>query len=766
MASRTWTLNKDTTTAGGAVDYGNGNDQHAPIGLWSGWTFRHFAKYNVDVSGMASISAATLHIRSSDQHHCAFGSSPTVKARRVTANWVGSGGAEGSFSGSADPKRSTEPSTTATGETSTVMTETENTWDTLSVTAIAQAWLAGSTNYGIRLASSDETSTSKTWEGMAQASSYDSYIVVTYVPVSTATAPTATPVDPTTGDVAVLAYTAESGWTSPRPTVTWAFTDPDAGAAQSAYQVLVYNDSGGSPSTTLYDSGKVTSSATSLQIPATFVEGSYYHWKVQVWDNTDLVSTAYTTAQRFRTRWGEAEYIADLTSTPLSWELITVLSAGNVVVEYNSSSAAGDPGAGLGTWRASLSAVTKQRYLRYRVWLLPGTAVPSLDKIVFSYSTAALPFADNWTASADATIDSATRVYGTRSLSIAVAGTDEATYQKVVVLPNTTYQLSGRIKQSAIGTNPYLSLNPTATVGSAYVSVDGSSVSTDWTQVSVSWDSGALTEVYVQCGASGTGTAWFDALKMEASVVVTQWAPAAVGGAAIVDSSGVKIDASLGGTLRLLGSAGGTRDTVAIGTNGLLLGGDVLVSTPAAGQIALGDTSINSGSTAFPASPATNDRFWRSDLGMEFYFNGTRWLSVEVFQMPIPGGQRVGQAISATIGSNAMALTGQLEGGSDIYLLHADISVQVVTGGTALSASHKWVVELIKGQNGTLTEVIIATFNIDSGASAVWRTLSVAINALQNAGTVYDILYANFTKTGTPGSLFAGLSLSYRIVAT
>jgi hypothetical protein len=55
----------------------------------------------------------------------------------------------------------------------------------------------------------------------------------------------------------------------------------------------------------------------------------------------------------------------------------------------------------------------------------------------------------------------------------------------------------------------------------------------------------------------------------------------------VVGGAGVVLDASLGAVFRLRGTAGGARDTVEVGANGLLFGGDAEVSSPNAGSLLL-----------------------------------------------------------------------------------------------------------------------------------------------------------------------------------
>ena len=80
---------------------------------------------------------------------------------------------------------------------------------------------------------------------------------------------------------------------------------------------------------------------------------------------------------------------------------------------------------------------------------------------------------------------------------------------------------------------------------------------------------------------------------------------------------------------------------------------------------------ITAGSTAFPvAGVATNDHFYRTDLGMWFFYDGTRWLSEEVFVL------RTGSSIANLSITNSdaerMAPLPRL-GGSDIWLATAAV---------------------------------------------------------------------------------------------
>ena len=170
--------------------------------------------------------------------------------------------------------------------------------------------------------------------------------------------------------------------------------------------------------------------------------------------------------------------------------------------------------------------------------------------------------------------------------------------------------------------------------------------------------------------------------------------------------------------------------------------------------------ALVSGGTSFPGTPATNRRFFRSDRNIEYFYNGTRWLSTQLFVDPIDGGPTALLPYAATIAANATNLAVPYATTYDLWLEAWHVVFLVVTGGTALSGSHKWVSVLSKTAGSTPTTV--STVNIDSGASGTFRTSVVAIGAL--LGTTHTVLSIGHTKTGTPGALYFLSRIVYRLV--
>lgn len=190
------------------------------------------------------------------------------------------------------------------------------------------------------------------------------------------------------------------------------------------------------------------------------------------------------------------------------------------------------------------------------------------------------------------------------------------------------------------------------------------------------------------------------------------------------------------------------------------------IPVPVAGQDGLASwgaavASAINGGVAFPGSPATGDRFWRTDLGMEFYYNGTRWLSSQLFIQHTDPFTDSPLTATDTFSASSPAPTAV---GSDIWL-EKTVTQFLVGVGTALGASHKWVGSFTKSPTGD-TDTAVITVNIASGASSAWRTDSQTIGALMNSGTLHFAFKWGWVKTGTPGNLYARSLIYYRHVAT
>ena len=324
---------------------------------------------------------------------------------------------------------------------------------------------------------------------------------------------------------------------------------------------------------------------------------------VTVW-NTDSPALGAASSRSFTPRWALTTHKKTLAAVPVNWQAPVVASnvpaGASLVIEYGSAATAG---AGAPTaWYSSLTSVPKTQYLWWRAWFIPNaTTGPTLDSINIPFdSTVAVldkwgvnyvwPWEYNGGIAPRFSVDTGEAVYGTRSLRVDPDGVAPyhlmySTYMKV--REGRSYVLSGLMRTQGDAVAQIRLQSPSA----VFVQVEAvhlPNVLTDWERYKTPvWVAPADMDVFVSviCWSSPAGSAaWWDGIKLEESIVATPWNPATVG-ATVVDAGGVQVDATKGGLLRYKGSAGGVRDVVEGGANGLLFGGDAAVSSDVAGAL-------------------------------------------------------------------------------------------------------------------------------------------------------------------------------------
>lgn len=194
---------------------------------------------------------------------------------------------------------------------------------------------------------------------------------------------------------------------------------------------------------------------------------------------------------------------------------------------------------------------------------------------------------------------------------------------------------------------------------------------------------------------------------------------------------------------------------------------DVDITDRADGKVPIWDSGSNThvyeapsgvpAGTSFPGTPSTSDLFWRTDRALLYYYDGTRWLTVNEYTLPVTARTlNGGISVTSTMGN----MTAHRD--HDMYITRVEANVFVASGGTALGASHKWVVTFAKidSTNGKTT---ISTLTLDSGSSNAWRELADSPAHVVASATYFSFEWV-CTKTGTPGNLFPTIKVSYRLV--
>ena len=172
------------------------------------------------------------------------------------------------------------------------------------------------------------------------------------------------------------------------------------------------------------------------------------------------------------------------------------------------------------------------------------------------------------------------------------------------------------------------------------------------------------------------------------------------------------------------------------------------------------DPSAGSGyseGTSFPGTPADNDKFFRTDLDMLFFYNGTRWLSAHLYRE----GFTVGNALMPMSANNNAGFLPPWHTDFDLWLETFYSGVFVATTN---SGAHYWIVEMRK-YNSAAAGTVVANFTTAADAANTMLSKKVAIGALLTPGT-YPLMFTNATKSGSPGTLTVTSAVSYRLVGT
>jgi hypothetical protein len=328
------------------------------------------------------------------------------------------------------------------------------------------------------------------------------------------------------------------------------------------------------------------------------------------------MSVDLTQRTAIRARWARAAYkypTTGATAFKPAAPSSTDTSTAKAVWEYGVSGGGTEPT----SWYASATDVVGA-YMHYRVTVVPlgntnAPTSPTINSITLNWSRiTATPY--NWSLLTGAVIDTGQFLYGTQCLKLpGLNGSFPQAYQEVSGLqPDATYTVSAWVKTDGAA-KPYIEVQEGG--GGAQITASDSAYMDSrvgvWTRISVSFAAAgrsACRILLVSHSSATTGKfAWFDAIQMEASSVITPWKPGFVGQALAIDAGGIIVDGSAtgGGIFRLEGAdydpGTAPRAVVALGAKGLKFGGStdpVEIESPSAAVIKVGG-----GSAAVLAKP-------------------------------------------------------------------------------------------------------------------------------------------------------------------
>jgi len=272
MATATWYVNKDAVTADNGTSLGAGAGDYLSIGNYAGYDYRTFMAFAYSFTGFVTVTSAVLHCKTSSQVKVAFGSDPDLYIQRLSSSW--SEGTAATLSSTNAIERSNEPGVTGTRYSWDVST-VENTWDTVTITAIVQEAFAANQFYGLRLIAQTTSTTDVTEFYSREYGTNDAYIVVTYTTNTLPSAPTQT--SPTAGATAQ----------SLTPSIVFSHVDAEADAC-ALYDLQVSTDSS-FVSVTHWNTANQTSGIVGNVVTRTYAgtalaNNTTYYWRARTSD--------------------------------------------------------------------------------------------------------------------------------------------------------------------------------------------------------------------------------------------------------------------------------------------------------------------------------------------------------------------------------------------------------------------------------------------------------------------------------------------------
>lgn len=167
-----------------------------------------------------------------------------------------------------------------------------------------------------------------------------------------------------------------------------------------------------------------------------------------------------------------------------------------------------------------------------------------------------------------------------------------------------------------------------------------------------------------------------------------------------------------------------------------------------------GGAGISSG-TSFPGSPSDNDLFYRTDRDKLYFYDGTRWLTVQEFS--VEWGWRASQGASGLSSTTTMAQA--TVPADDIYLTDLLTTCFVAS---ASSGTQFWTLDIEK-RDAANSPTSIGSVSTVSNTTANWVQEVASLNHLVD-GATYPVILLTATKVSTVGTLLFGVDLRYRLV--
>lgn len=172
-------------------------------------------------------------------------------------------------------------------------------------------------------------------------------------------------------------------------------------------------------------------------------------------------------------------------------------------------------------------------------------------------------------------------------------------------------------------------------------------------------------------------------------------------------------------------------------------------------QTEIKEVPLAGSGTAFPSAPPAGFRFFRTDLGWECYYDGTRWLTAYE-DMAILAQQ---QTISTSPNNTAPIV---LRANYQPYITRVVCATRV---SPTNDGSHYWAVTVQGLDIGITTSDTIDSFTTAADTASARTLHATSAPAIPNPGN-HVLLRISVSATGSPSPIELIGSIWYRLIVT
>ena len=159
------------------------------------------------------------------------------------------------------------------------------------------------------------------------------------------------------------------------------------------------------------------------------------------------------------------------------------------------------------------------------------------------------------------------------------------------------------------------------------------------------------------------------------------------------------------------------------------------------------------GGTSFPGSPSSSARFFRTDLGFECYYDGTRWLTVHEYSV----GRQFDTPAAGTYVIAPFHIT---------YAPYITRVVRIIATSATNNGTNYWTIAILGANSTQGATTTVDSANTSAQSANAWATTGSAPSATATPAN-NAALDISITATLAPSTLTAvGVTIYYRLIIT